>query len=413
MINDFKTQNLLCTTSQPLCVFASLREPKKSKSEAKNMTKSELQIITVTELTDYLKTILESIENIWLSGEISSINNHSMGLFFTLSDEENSAIINCTIWRSMLGKIKQLPQKGDRVLVLGSLTLFAKQGKYQIKVAQILPQGEGLQSLLYQQLKANLQAEGLFDPSRKRPLPSHPQTIAVVTSPTAAAWGDLQKTLNQRYPSLKVLLSPAIVQGDQAPESIVSAISRVIDDGRAEVLILARGGGATEDLSCFNDEKIVRAIASSPIPVITGIGHQRDESLADLAADYCAHTPTAAAEKVVPSLDQLCFEHKLRYQKLTEVCQRKLTREIDLLGSLKQRLINLPRTSMSLQEANFKTKLLREKLAAFNPNSVLKRGYGVVTFTDGSLVNSVENLQPDQELIINLQDGFVKVKIVK
>jgi exodeoxyribonuclease VII large subunit len=376
------------------------------------MTKSELQIITVTKLTYDLKNTLEGIKTPWITGEISSIKPSSGHLYLKLSDEENTTLINLVIWRNNLTRIKYQPKLGDKVLVFGSLTLYAKQSYYQINVAQILPQGEGLQALLYQQLKASLAAEGLFDPSRKRPLPSHPQTIAVVTSPTAAAWGDLQKTLNQRYPSLLVLLSPAIVQGDQAPESIVSAISRVIDDGRAEVLILTRGGGATEDLSCFNDEEIVRAIASCPIPVITGIGHERDESLADLAADYCAHTPTAVAEKVVPSLNQLLLEHKLRYQKLTQVCQRKLIREIDLLGSLKQRLLNLPRTSRSLQEANFKTQLLREKLAVLNPNSVLKRGYGVVTLTDGSLVNSVENLQTDQELIINLQDGFVKVRIL-
>jgi exodeoxyribonuclease VII large subunit len=376
------------------------------------MSNTQFPILTVTELTEYIQDLLASIETIWLRGEVSSVSNHGSGTFFTLTDDENNASIRCVIWRNMLSRIKQSPKQGEQVLVLGSLSLFPKQGNYQIRVVQVLPMGEGLQGLLYQQLRAKLEAEGLFDVARKRELPRHPQTIAVVTSPTAAAWGDIQRTLNQRYPSLKVLFSPSLVQGEQAPDAIVQAMERVIEDSRAEVLLLARGGGATEDLSCFNDEKVVRAIAFSPIPIITGIGHDRDESLADLAADYCAHTPTAAAEKIVPSWVQLSLEHKLRYQKLTEVCQARLTQEVNLLAGFKQRLISLPRTSISLQQATVKAKILREKLTALDPSSVLTRGYAMVTDSDGKLINSLKNLKTKQELYINLADGVVRVKVI-
>ena len=195
-----------------------------------------------------------------------------------------------------------MPAVGEQIIVLGSIRLYPARGEYQLSVWQAIPAGVGLQALRFQQLKNRLTAEGLFDDERKQPLPTHPQTIAVVTSPTAAAWGDIQKTLKSRYPGLQVLFSPATVQGEQAPNSIAKAIQRVEKDGRAEVLILGRGGGAVEELACFNDERVVRAIAECSIPIITGIGHQRDESLADLAADASVHTPTAAAEIVVPSL---------------------------------------------------------------------------------------------------------------
>ena len=189
---------------------------------------------------------------------------------------------------------------------------------------QVLPLGEGLQALRLQRLKQRLSAEGLFDLERKQALPTHPQTIAVVTSATAAAWGDIQKTLLSRYPGVLVLLSPATFQGETAPNSIERAIERVIIDGRAEVLILARGGGATEDLSCFNSEIVVRAIAECPIPIVIGIGHERDESLADLAADIRATTPTAAAMIVVPDLEDLVDDRLDRIDRVRASIQRVL-----------------------------------------------------------------------------------------
>ncbi len=295
-------------------------------------------------LTSYIQTLLEYDEQlmqVWVTGEVTSTQSHRSGLFFTLQDPDAPAAISCVVWSAQLKALAQLPATGEQVIVLGRLRLYPQRGQYQLMVWQTLPAGEGLRALRYRQLRDRLEAEGLFDVERKRALPPHPQTIAVVTSAQAAAWGDIQRTLKQRYPGLQVLFSPAIVQGEQAPESIVTAMQRVERDGRAEVLILARGGGATEDLACFNDERVVRAIAECSMPVISGIGHQRDESLADLVADACAHTPTAAAAQVVPLFMQLWEEHQERLAALQFAMSQHLETAQAQLQQLKLRLQRL------------------------------------------------------------------------
>jgi exodeoxyribonuclease VII large subunit len=262
-----------------------------------------------------------------------------------------------------------------------------------LTVWQTLPAGEGLLALRYRQLRLRLEAEGLFDLERKRSLPTHPQIIAVVTSPAAAAWGDIQKTLKRRYPGLHVLFSPAVVQGEQAPASIVAAIERVEQDNRASVLILARGGGAVEELACFNDERVVRAVANCSIPVITGIGHQRDESLADLVADACVHTPTAAAEQVVPELTELYAQHQQRIIALNKALEQHLETAHNQLQKLRNRLRRLrldqqiqqqrqlldwqrqrlvQATTQRFQMADQHCQMLQSKLVALDPESCIK-----------------------------------------
>ena len=277
----------------------------------------------------------------------------------------------------------------------------------------MLATGEGLQALRYQQLKNRLASEGLFEKHLKRSLPSFPTVIAVVTAATAAAWGDIQRTLSQRNPGVLVLFSPATVQGKEAPSSIVKAIERVNNDGRAELIILARGGGAVEDLFCFNDERVVRAISQSSIPVITGIGHQRDETLADLVADVNAHTPTAAAEMAVPSLEVLLIEHQQRKQRLLASLKQRLRHESDQLASLKNRLKNLPVNAGSLREARVKTLMLKQKLEALDPHAVLSRGFSVVRQTDGEIIRDSQNLNSGEELTIELPQGTIKVKVTE
>ncbi len=247
------------------------------------------------------------------------------------------AALPAVVWKTQIPELETKPQVGMEILVFGKIAVYAPHGKYQFQAQQVLPLGESLQALKLQRLKQRLLSEGLFDLERKQALPTHPQTIAVVTSSTAAAWGDIQKTLLSRYPGVLVLLSPATVQGETAPNSIERAIERVIIDGRAEVLILARGGGATEDLSCFNSEILVRAIAECPIPIVTGIGHERDESLADLAADVRATTPTAAATIVVPDLEDLVDEHLDRIDLLRATMQSVLVDRQHQLSQLRVR----------------------------------------------------------------------------
>jgi exodeoxyribonuclease VII large subunit len=371
--------------------------------------------LSVLGLTEYIQLLLEGdrqLQRVWVTGEVSSLHEHPRGLFFTLCDPDGEAAIQCVVWNSGRSKLSWEPKRGEQIIALGNVKLYNKRGEYKLTVFQCLPAGEGLQQLRYQQLRARLQAEGLFDEERKRSLPTHPRTIAVVTSPTAAAWGDIQRTLWQRYPGLTVLLSPATVQGIEAPDSIVQAIARVNEDNRAEVIILARGGGAVEDLACFNDEKVVRAIVTSKIPVIAGIGHQRDESLADLVADYSAHTPTAAAEIAVPSLERLIAEHEYRLSRLVESVRGRFDREVDRLAGLRQRLSSFPHDSRQLLQATGRVELLKQKLKALDPHAVLQRGYAVVREEDGRIVRSSEELAIDRVLFLQLGTGIVKVKVI-
>ncbi len=400
-------------------------------------TVPKLAPISVGGITAYIQELLEQdgqLRQVWITGEVSSTNHHRRGLFFTLTDPQDKAAISCVAWQGQSEKLAQIPVVGEQVIVLGSIRLYPGRGQYQLTVWQSLPAGEGLLALRYRQLRDFLAAEGLFDPRRKRPLPQHPQTVAVVTSASAAAWGDLQKTLGQRYPGLQVLFSPAIVQGEQAPASIAKAIERVEKDRRAEVLILARGGGATEELACFNDERVVRAIANCSIPVITGIGHQRDESLADLVADAAAHTPTAAAEQVVPEFASLYTEHRERVQALQRAAtlqintvqnrlnrlqsclqrlplERQIQQQKQLIAWQKQQLVQA--TQKRLQNATGRCQLLQEKLATLDPKAVLQRGYAVVRKENGEVARSSSELALEQELLVQLGTGQVKVKVTE
>jgi len=374
------------------------------------------------------------LQHIWVTGEVSSANSHRSGLFFTLQDPDGGATINCVVWKSLLPKLGVWPEPGEQVVVLGHIALYPQRGSYQLTVAQAFLAGEGLQALRLRQLRQRLEAEGLFDEERKRSLPPHPRTIAVVTSAQAAAWGDIQRSLLQRYPGLRVLLSPAIVQGDQAPASIAQAMGRVAQDGRAEVVILSRGGGAKEDLACFNDEQVVRAVVECPVPVVTGIGHQRDESLADLAADLCAHTPTAAVEYAVPALADLWGAYHEQRARLRQVMGDRLTHErhqLDRLGDRLQRLPIEPRLRQQqesltwmqqrlvqmvqhrLHQEQQRCHLLHQTLQSLDPAAVLQRGYALVRQENGAIARSAESLVPGQRLSVQLGVGSAQVQVIQ
>ncbi|NEQ51957.1 MAG: exodeoxyribonuclease VII large subunit [Leptolyngbya sp. SIO3F4] len=397
----------------------------------------DFKAVTVAGITEYIQLLLESDEhlhNVWIIGEVSSARQHGSGCFFSLQEPDGSATLNAVVWRNQLPKLTVMPMIGEQVVVLGQLKVYPKRGSYQLTTWQVLPAGEGLQALRYRQLRNRLANEGLFDTDRKRPLPSFPKCIAVVTSPQAAAWGDIQQTLTQRHPGLKILLSPAIVQGKQAPKSITKAIERVSSDGRANVLLLGRGGGAVEDLICFDDEQVVRAIANCPIPVITGIGHERDESLADLAADVCAHTPTAAAEQIVPSLSELRYGQAELLQRLTQVTANQLYQYKHELQQLylhlqrlqphshleqtqqaqhwrQRRLIQAMQQQLQIREHTHQ--LLTEKLATLDPSAVLRRGYALVRETGSKNVISQSNqISPGDHISIRLGQGQLEAEVL-
>lgn len=392
-------------------------------------------VLSVSGLTEYIQALLEQDEEllqVWITGEVSNVSRHRSGLFFTLQDPAEQAVLQCVVWTGYLEKLAILPEPGEQIIALGRIRLYPQRGQYQLTIWQVLPAGEGLRSLRYQQLRNRLEAEGLFDPELKQPIPSHPQTIAVVTSPQAAAWGDIQRTLKSRYPGLNVLLSPSLVQGEQAPASIARAIDRVVKDGRAQVVILSRGGGASEDLAWFNDERVVRAISTCPIPIISGIGHQRDETLADLAADVCAHTPTAAAVLAVPRLAELQIEQEERRDWLFDAMReqleaaresiqrqrlrlfqfqldRRIAREKTTLALLKHQLTQTVHHEFKAESV--KVQALRHNLDALDPRMVLRRGYAMVRAINGQIVRRVQDLSIGESLHLTLSEGAVQVQV--
>ncbi|NJM85539.1 MAG: exodeoxyribonuclease VII large subunit [Leptolyngbyaceae cyanobacterium SL_1_1] len=393
--------------------------------------------ISVAGLTDYIQTLLEQdyqLQQIWIVGEVTDLRHHASGLFFTLQDPEAAAALRCVVWRSQISRLAAVPTEGTLMTLLGQVRLYPQRGSYQLMVWQSIPAGEGLNALRYRQLRDRLQLEGLFDEAQKRPLPAHPRTVGVVTSDQAAAWGDIQRTLKQRYPGLQVLLSPTLVQGTAAPAAIAQALERLCQDGRAEVIILARGGGAAEDLACFNNEQVVRAIALCSVPVVTGIGHERDQSLADLAADFAAHTPTAAATKAVPDLADLLAEHGDRQRFLIEAMQAQLAigraraeaavyqlkrlrldRQIEQIQQRQQWQQQRLRSAIRqrLQQAQGHSNALEQKLAALNPELALQRGYALVRQSSGQIVRTAAALSIGETVSIQLAQGTAKAQVTQ
>ncbi|HEY9818164.1 MAG TPA: exodeoxyribonuclease VII large subunit [Candidatus Obscuribacterales bacterium] len=392
-------------------------------------------MLSVAGLNAHIQSVVEAdpqLQQVWVMGEVSSANRYRSGLFFTLHDPDALASVHCVVWNHQLSRLTTVPNPGAQLIVLGQVRVYPRRGQYQLIVTQTIPAGAGLRAIRYQQLRDRLQVEGLFDDQQKRSLPAHPRIVAVVTSPQAAAWGDVQRTLRSRYPGLHVLFSPALVQGDQAPDSIVAAIERVVQDGRAEVLILSRGGGAVEDMVCFDDERVVRAIAACPIPIVSGIGHQRDESLSDLAADVCAHTPTAAAELAVPDLQALLTQHHERVLSLKQAIHsyldrvdsrlqrsrsrlqqvrldRRLRQETQVVQWLQQQLIQSVRRQLTTQQQRCYT--LKQALISIDPTAVLQRGYAVVRDEQGQIVRSVQGLPAGHPLRITFVDGTIQVQV--
>ena len=276
----------------------------------------EARIFSVKEITRYIRMKLESdglLADVWLRGEISNFTHHTSGhMYFTLKDEASR--IKCVMFAAHNRRLPFTPRDGTKVIARGSVTVYERDGNYQFYVTQMQPDGIGSLYLAFEQLKRKLEAEGLFDPARKRPLPRFPRTIGVVTSPTGAAIRDILTTLGRRYPQAKVALVPVLVQGEGAAPSIVRAIELLNRLGEADVMIVGRGGGSIEELWAFNEEIVARAIAASRIPVISAVGHETDFTIADFVADLRAPTPTAAAELAVPHVLELkeTLEHLKR-----------------------------------------------------------------------------------------------------
>ncbi len=392
---------------------------------------SSSRFLTVTQLNEYVKMIIDSnaiLKSVWIKGEISNFKNHySTGhLYFSLKDE--GALMRAVMFRSYAQNLQFLPKDGMKVLVHGRVSAFVRDGQYQLYVDEIVPDGIGALYMAFEQLKKRLEAQGLFDPSRKKTLPRYPERIGIVTSPTGAAIRDMLQILNRRFPGAAVTVYPAQVQGAEAPPQLIRGVEYFNQTHSADVIIIGRGGGSVEDLWAFNDERLAMCVAASEIPVISAVGHGTDFTICDFVADMRAPTPSAAAELAVPDRSELGAWLVSLKSKLNTCVLRKIQAERDHLKHWREAgvlsgvapMVNDKRMGLLFTAKQLDTHLqnalrlskarLSEgaaRLEALSPLSVLARGYSVATDASGNTVKSVSQVREREDVSIRLKDGSV------
>lgn len=370
------------------------------------------EVYSVAQLNNYVKTLMDydpTLKALFLVGEISNFKAHSSGhMYMTLKDDKSS--IRAVMFRGNAMKLKFMPADGMKIIAFGSVSVFERDGAYQFYIENMQPDGVGSLSIAFEQLKEKLQKEGLFDTAHKKPLPKYPGTIGVVTSPTGAAFWDICNVLGRRWPMARIVISPALVQGETAPSSIVEAIEALDASGQADVIIVARGGGSIEDLWCFNDERVARAIFSATTPIVSGVGHETDFTIADFVADLRAPTPSAAAEIVVP--DVISERNHLKQLTSRNVMQGPVAlineRRL-ILDNYMDRISSAAIGKVSGDRASFL--VLTSKLDAFSPLKVLSRGYSITEGENG-LIKSKEDVKTGDKLSIRLCDGTISAEVV-
>lgn len=397
------------------------------------------QVFTVSEVTGYIRLLFEEnqdLQDIWVQGEVSNVSFPTSGhIYFTLKDE--SASLRCVIWKWTAQYLHIRPEDGMAVDVHGKFGVYEKGGQYQFYGDAIRSQGEGKLFQEFLRLKNKLEAEGLFAEERKKEIPAFPHVLGVVTSPTGAALQDILNTLRNRFPLVEVLLSPTLVQGEGAAQAIVRAIHALqVSPDKPDVIILARGGGSLEDLWSFNEEQVVRAVAGSPIPIISGVGHETDFTLVDFASDVRAPTPTGAAVLAVPDkqdLKSIIQEFDLRLNRIANLMlndcrmnikevsytlqhlspQNHIRQDSLRLDEISRRLEVSTHSHLALRRANLER--VQAHMMAIDPSAVLERGYALVYNHDRVLIDSISKTDVQEQLDIRLKDGWVssEVKAIK
>ena len=380
---------------------------------------NEAKVFSVKEINRLVRELLEqSFPSFWISGEISNFISASSGhWYFSLKDDE--AQVRCTMFKNKNMAADWVPKNGEKIEAKCFIGLYEARGEYQLNIELIRHAGAGLLSEAFNQLKEKLLKEGLFEPSRKKPIPQFPKSIGVITSPTGAAIEDILITLKRRSPHIPVFIYPTLVQGKEAPSAIVKALEIANTRMECDVLILARGGGSIEDLWAFNEEIVARAIVASKIPTITGVGHETDTTIADFISDLRAPTPTGAAEIVTGHTVELIKTiqvYKNQLNKMMANVIRELMQKIDYLEkrliSPKQQLQRqkeqihqyLLRINQSMKNAMMQYRLNIDKLKLnldhLSPHAVLSRGYSIVTNVEGQIVNNVAQLKLNDKIHI-------------
>jgi exodeoxyribonuclease VII large subunit len=393
---------------------------------------ADAHVFTVKELTRYIKTVLErerALQGLVVRGEISNCKLHTSGhLYFTLKDEVSE--LRCVMWRDRVMALKFRPEEGQRVLAEGTVTVYERGGQYQLSVYSLQDAGVGNLYLAFEQLKRKLEAEGLFDTARKRPLPAIPRCIALLTSPTGAALHDFITISGRRWPGRRVVLVPTPVQGPQAPAGIVHSLNLAARVPEADVIVLCRGGGSFEELNAFNDERVARAVAASPVPVVSAVGHETDFTIADFVADLRAPTPSGAAELLTPDVygareflgglhrrifDRVRGTITLYKRDLDRLLQHPELRNPRALLDERAQAVDLAyerivaRTERKVQQLAQRLDGVDGRLVALDPKQVLKRGYTLVTAEDGTLIISAPVARQADRLLVHFGDGVVPV----
>ena len=394
-----------------------------------------MAVLTVSQINRYMASKIREDSNLqrfMIKGEISNFTAHRSGHFyFTLKDSES--VIKAVMFRAMASRLRFMPENGMHVIVSAGLTVYERDGVYQLNVTDMQPEGIGAVRLQLEQRIRKLREEGLFEESAKRPIPANPHTVGIITSGTGAALQDMLNVLSRRCPMVQVKIFSVLVQGEQAPSSICNAI-RTAQQHECDVLLLGRGGGASEDLYAFNSEQVAYAIFDCSIPVISAVGHETDVTIADAVADRRAPTPSAAAELAVPDIRHLDEKIYIAERQLRNTFAARLEREKQLLLRLKSRLqLASPQAKFQLQEEkrqkltsrlerNMQLFLERrlseytaqqEKLIQLDPLKILQRGYAAVYREDRSILPSVSHLKQGDSIHIRMQDGEITAKVEK
>ena len=393
------------------------------------------KIITVSQLNFYLKSLIDNDQNlrfVFLEGEISNLTDHysSGHIYFSLKDEKS--VVKAVMFSYAAKNLKFKPENGMKVILRARVSVYEPSGQYQLYVEDMQPDGVGALSLQFEQLKEKLSKEGLFDKAHKKPIPTFPETIGVITSPTGAAVRDILNILSRRYPSADIVMCPVLVQGENAASQLTQAIKRFSESKIADVVIIGRGGGSQEDLWAFNDENLARAIYDCETPVISAVGHETDFTICDFVSDLRAPTPSAAAELAVPDKDELTAELMAQRQYLSALIDKKLLSfessldnssrllsaysPLNIIEIGEKDMINLSdrMLSVSKQLIEKNTKNLTEtasKLSALNPVAVLMRGYSYITDTDNKTVSSVSDVNVGDKINIKVSDGTLSAVV--
>ncbi len=394
-----------------------------------------MNVVSVGQLNHYVKSLLESdprLTNVYISGEISNFTLHYKSGHMYMSLKDETAAVKAVMFRGNAAKLAFKPEDGMKVIVRARISLYERDGSFQLYIEEMQPDGVGALQIAYEQMKKRLEAEGLFDESRKKPLPAFPARVGVITSPTGAAVRDILHVLGRRYPLAQVIFCPVLVQGEGAAASIVDAIERFNRADAADVLIVGRGGGSIEDLWAFNEEPVARAVAASHIPVISAVGHETDFTICDFVADRRAPTPSAAAEIAVPEQTALAdtvrtlngrlntairaglrnAEQRLTYlrdKRCLSAPHYYLEEQTVRLDYLSRRFVAAAQQQLGAADRRLTT--AASKLDALSPLKVLGRGYAIGYDAQGGIIKSVKPYQVGDAVEWHLSDGTMTCQI--